>query len=356
MNNSELENRINTIFEKVSKKYSSRVNIQGLIYSEKMNIDYKFNENEKPYHIASIGKMFTAVLIFMLIEEKIISLDGKINKYLQSNLLDKLFVYKGIDYSDNVTIEHLLSHTSGCADYFDGKVIKGRKFLPLLLSEPNKIWTPEMTIEFTQNNQKAVGKPSECFNYSDTGYNLLGKIIEFVTNKSFHENLHNRIFNPLKMNDTYMMFHSSPINGIKPIENIWVNKQEISMYKGLSCDWAGGGIISTVSDLLKFSQALQTGKLIDNDLLNIMRNPINKIRFGMFYGLGQMTINFKKMSFNLLKYLPNFYGHSGFFSTQLYYEPISESHIIFNLGIGEMKAIHDSFHIMFEVNKVINKK
>jgi len=247
MNNSELENIINTIFEKTAKKYSSRVNIQGYVYSENFNIDYKFNENENPYHIASIGKMFTAVLTFMLIEDKKISLDDKISKYLQFNLLDKLFVYKGIDYSDIVTIEHLLGHTSGCADYFEGKVIKGKKFLPLLLSEPNKIWTPEMTIEFTQNNQKSVGKPSKCFNYSDTGYNLLGKIIEVVTNKSFHENLHNRIIDPLKMNDTYMMFQSPPINGIKSIENIWVNNLEVSKYKCLSCDWAGGGIISTIA-------------------------------------------------------------------------------------------------------------
>jgi D-alanyl-D-alanine carboxypeptidase len=353
MNNSELENRVNTIFEKAAKKYSPRVNIQGCIHSENFYIDYRFNENEIPYHIASIGKMFSAVLILMLIEDEIISLDDKINKYLQSEFLDKLFVYKGIDYSGNVTIEHLLGHTSGCADYFDGKVVKGKKFIHLLLSEPDKIWTPEMTIEFTQNNQKAVGKPSECFNYSDTGYNLLGKIIEVVTNKSFHENLHDRIIDPLKMNDTYMMFQSSPINGIKPIEKIWVNKLEVSKYKSLSCDWAAGGIISTISDLLKFSKALQTGKLINNDLLNLMRNPINKIRYGMYYGLGQMTVDFKKFSFTNL---PKYYGHSGFFSTQLYYDPISDIHIILNIGIAEIMAIRDCIKIMIKINNEIKKK
>ena len=353
MNNSEIENRINAIFDKASKKYSSRTKIQGCVYSEKLNINYKFNEDEKPYHIASIGKMFTATLIFMLIEDKIISLDNKINEYLQFELFENLFVYKGIDYSDIVTIEHLLGHTSGCADYFEGKVIKGKKFLPLLLSEPNKIWTPEMTIEFTQNNQKAVGKPSKCFNYSDTGYNLLGKIIEVVTNKSFHENLHNRIIDPLKMNDTYMMFQSSPINGIKSIENIWVNNLEVSKYKGLSCDWAGGGIISTISDLLKFSKTLQTGKLINRDLLNKMRNPINKVRYGMYYGLGQMTVDLKKFAFTNL---PKYYGHSGFTSTQLYYDPISDIHIILNIGIGEILAIRDCIKIMIKINNEIKKK
>ena len=355
MDNFEVENRINAIFDKASKKYRSRVNIQGCVYSEKLNIDYKYNPNEieRPYHIASIGKMFTAVLVFLLVEENKLTLDGKINKYLPSNMLNNLFVYKGVDYSDKVTIKDLLGHTGGCADYFDGKVIKGKNFLNLLLLELDKIWTPEMTIKFTQNNQKSVGKPSECFNYSDTGYNLLGKIIEFVSNKSFHENLHNRIFNPLKMNDTYLMFNSSPINGIKPIENIWVNKQEISKYKILSCDWAGGGIISTISDLLKFSKSLQTGKIINNDLLNMMRNPKNKLRYGMYYGLGQMTVDFKKFTFSNL---PKYYGHSGFFSTQLYYDPISDIHIILNIGIAEIMAINECFKIMIKINKEISKK
>jgi D-alanyl-D-alanine carboxypeptidase len=355
MNNSGIESRINAIFEKASKKYSSRVKIQGCVYSEKLNIDYKYSQNEieKPYHIASIGKMFTAALVFLLIEENKLTLDDKINKYLPFELLEKLFVYKGIDYFDNVTIKHLLGHTGGCADYIEDKVINGKNFMDLLLSEPDKIWTPEMTVNFTQNNQKTAGKPTECFNYSDTGYNLLGKIIENVTNNSLHENLHNRIFKPLKMDDTYLMFHSSPINGIKPIENIWINNKEISKYKSLSCDWAGGGIISTISDLLKFNKALQTGELINNDLLYIMRNPVNKVRYGLYYGLGQMTIDIKKFTFtNSSKY----YGHSGFFSTQLYYEPNSDIHIILNIGIAEFTAIKDCFKIIIKINKELSKK
>jgi len=86
-----------------------------------------------------------------------------------------------------------------------------------------------------------------------------------------------------------------------------------------------------------------------------MQNPVNKLRHGMYYGLGQMIINFKEMSFNLFRNLPDFYGHSGFFSTQLYYEPISESHIVINLGIADFKAINSCFNIMFNINREINK-
>jgi len=87
-----------------------------------------------------------------------------------------------------------------------------------------------------------------------------------------------------------------------------------------------------------------------------MQNPINKLRHGMYYGLGQMTINFKELSFYLIRNLPNFYGHSGFFSAQLYYEPNSNLHIIINLGIAEYKAIRSCFDIMFNINREINKK
>jgi len=300
--------------------------------------------------------MFTAVLVFMLIEKNRLNLNDKINKYLPSKMLENLFVYKGIDYSNNVTIMNLLGHTSGCSDYFEDKVIKGNKFKNVFFSEPDKFWTPEMTLEFVQNNQKAVGKPSECFHYSDTSYNLLGKIVEFITNRTFQENLHDLIFNHLQMDDTYLMYRSVPKNEIKSIEKIWLKNREISNYKSLSCDWAGGGIISTVSDLLKFSLALQNGKLINNELLTLMKEPIRKYRNGMYYGLGQMSINFKEMTFNLVRNLPNFYGHSGLFSTQLYYEPNTNVHIIINLGIAELMAINSCFSIMIEINKEITKK
>jgi D-alanyl-D-alanine carboxypeptidase len=97
---------------------------------------------DQPYHIASIGKVFTAVLLYQLVEEKKLSLNDPISKILGPELLKDLFVYDGIDNSDKVTISHLLTHTSGIADYFESIDNKSVSILNDLTKVPDKFWTP----------------------------------------------------------------------------------------------------------------------------------------------------------------------------------------------------------------------
>jgi len=197
--------------------------------------------------------MFTGVLIFQLIQAGKFTLQDKVHKYLSKEILDGLFVYNGKDYSEEVTIEQLLSHTSGIADY---EKKEANSLMLTLLKEPEHFWTPLEILEYTRKNQKAVGKPNEKFYYSDTGYILLGLLIEKITGKSFEENLSNQIFKPLGMSNTYLHLRSLPESKTNlEISKIIFLKQDVTNYKSLSLDWAGGGAISNLEDLLKFSQA-----------------------------------------------------------------------------------------------------
>jgi len=63
-----------------------------------------------------------------------------------------------------------------------------------VIEEPERFWKPDDMIDYTRHNQKPVSIPGKKFHYSDTGYNILGKIIEEITQKPFHENLHTEIF------------------------------------------------------------------------------------------------------------------------------------------------------------------
>jgi len=219
-----------------------------------------------------------------------------------------------------------------------------------VLADPNKVWTPEMIFDLMRNTETA-GKPGECFNYSDVGFNLLAKVIEAVTQKAYSEVLHEQIFEPLNMGDSYIMYHSKPKNGFRAIEKVWYKGHEVSTWKSLSVDFgAGGGIVSTVSDLLKFNIALNSGKLISQDSLQKMRNATNKFRSGMFYGLGMEVIDFTGFFF-LLKSYPKLYGHTGIFTTHLYYDPISETHIIFNFGND--KAMEKTFNALIKIGGLI---
>jgi D-alanyl-D-alanine carboxypeptidase len=344
----------NRVFKKIQAKNPGKP-IQIRLFSQKHGLDYSFppDSADQPYHIASIGKVFTATLVYMLAEKGLLAVNDPITRYFSLTDLEQLFVYRGSDYATQVTIEHLLGHTSGVADYFEGNTVSGITFLDGILSNPQEHWTPEKLLDFTREHQAAVGIPGTVFNYSDTGYILLGLIIEKVTGKSFAENLADKFFRPLEMRDSYLMFYSEPINiPKKDISQIWFNDVEISGFESLSCDWSGGGIVSTTADLLKFNQALRQGRLIQNSTLETMDACNHKFRPGIYYGLGMMEIRFKEFFF-LLGRLPKIKGHIGILSTQLFYDPIKDAHIILNFG--DNKRMVQSFRALIEIENTLHK-
>src|SRR5690606_36227781 len=81
---------------------------------------------DQPYFIASTTKLFTTAIILKLRSEKKLSLNDKIGNYIDKSILSGLHIYKGKDYSQELTIKHLLSHTSGLPDYFQGKGTSGK--------------------------------------------------------------------------------------------------------------------------------------------------------------------------------------------------------------------------------------
>lgn len=329
--------------------------LQIRVFAPKLGLDYAFpaDSTNRPFHTASIGKMFTAALVLMLADAGELSLGDPICRFFSPAELDGLFVYRGVDYARQVTVEHLLGHTSGAADYFEGKTRSGEPFTAGVLKNPRVRWTPQALIDFTRRNQAAVGAPGQVFNYSDTGYILLGLLIEKVTGRPFHENLHNTIFRPLDMRDSYLMFYSQPLNPApKPLEKIWFNRVEISGFESLSCDWAGGGIVSTPDDLLKFNQALRAGRLARPETLGLMDAARRRFRPGIHYGLGMMEIRFSEFFF-LLRGLPRLKGHIGILATHLFYDPDHEAHIVMNFGdTGRMAA---SFQALIQIVSALKR-
>ena len=337
----------------VANKSNNQPSPQVFVYSEKLGVSYEYpsGSKEMPFHIASIGKTFTATLISMLAERGVISFDDPIICYLPDTSLENLFFFEGKDYAEQVTIKELLSHTSGVADFFEDPVIKGIPFAEDIINNPGTFWTPDTLLDFSRHNQKSVGKPGDVFHYSDTGYILLGKIIEEVTGKPFHVNLHDEFFVPLGMNDSYLMFHSEPANQPKkPIQKIWLNDTEVSQFTSLSSDWAGGGIVSTTADLLKFHQALRNGQLISHTMLEKMESFDNEFMPGIDYGLGMMEINFGDFS-PVLDNLPQVTGNIGIWGTHMFYDRTTDTYI--NMNFGSSSHMGTSFEVLIEIMNVI---
>ena len=204
-----------------------------------------------------------------LVEAGAFAVDTPVSALLPGDELDGLFDTQGTtDAAGDATVHHLLAHTAGVADYFEGRVTSGRPMRELVIAEPDRLWTPADLLDFTRSRQRPVGRPGERFAYSNTGYILLGRLLEHATGRAFHELLQERIFIPLGMQDSALLFHSRPANDevgaatsttatttpttatastatelrMLPFR---LGRDEASTFRSVSCDWAGGGIVST---------------------------------------------------------------------------------------------------------------
>ncbi len=347
--------RLNQYFDTYRKKNLTKPELQVCVTSEKLGLDYSYPEQapDQPFHTASIGKVFTATLVQMLAEKGLLATSDPVSRYLSHDLLAGLFTFGKVDYSDQVTIHHLLGHTSGINDYIEGKSTRRLKFLDEVLAEPEHLWTPQELLDYTRLYQKAIARPGQKFFYSDTGYILLGLLIEQVTGKSFSRNLEESFFHPLEMNESYLMFYGQSIHQpVKPIEKIWLKGREVSEFKSLSCDWAGGGVVSTTRDLQKFHRALQAGRLIDKAALVRMETCQHRFLPGIHYGLGMMEIRFSEFFF-LLRHLPRLKGHIGILATHMFYDPMADAYITMNFA--SEARMRDSFMALIEIENTLQK-
>ena len=286
----------------------------------------------QPFHAASIGKLFTAVTIMQLAEEGALDIADPIADYLTADVRAGLFVHGGVDYGQDVTIGQLMEHTSGVADYFADPVDSGLTVQQDITQNVDTLWTPEMLLAVSRQRQHAVGTPGKQFHYSDTGYVLLGLIIEKVEQKPFHQVLAERIFVPLAMVDSYLPYRSTPTNPQPlPMADAWVDGVNIRAARSISADWSGGGVVTTPDDLVRFNQALHNEALISEASYLRMITMRNPFRTGLYYGVGMMAVRFGEFSWTL-DFLPESLGHIGILATHLWYEPMTETTVVLNYG------------------------
>lgn len=204
-------------------------------------------EPDMVFRIGSITKQFTAVAILMLVEQGKLSLNDSISKFLP-------------DYPTQghvITIKHLLTHTSG---------IKSFDNIPEWLSLWRKDFTVEELIAFFKN-QPMDFAPDTRWAYSNSGYTLLGAIIEKVSGQTYEQFIQQNIFTPLGMNQSYYDSTSRVIPrrvaGYDKSSEGYVNASYISMTQAYS----GGAIASTVEDLAIWDAALYTEQLLKQETL-----------------------------------------------------------------------------------------
>lgn len=284
---------------------------------------YRYGDQDTAFHAASIGKLFTGVVVMQLADEGLLGLDAQVDTLLPGHVFEGLFRAD----APSPTVLDLLQHFSGAADYFEGR--RGASVLQELLADPQRVWTPMDLLDFARDRLRPVGRPGERFHYSDTGFVLLGLIIEEVTGRSFHAVVHERIIEPLGLTRTFLPRLTAPAEGDATLASIRIAGREFSDVPALSCAWAGGGVASTTSDLLAFSEALHGGRLVSDRHLRLMSTPRGRVRAGIHYGAAMMQLRYEGFS-PLLRGRSRPLGHLGSTGTALFFDPAGGTHLVMN--------------------------
>ena len=301
---------------------------------------------ETQIYIASITKLYTATVIMKLYENGIISLDDPISKYLTEELYRGIHIYKGKDYSDKITIKQLLSHTSGIADYYSEKSKAGKSLFELFLEDPERTWTVDETIERARKDMEPNFPPGTDASYSDTNFQLLGKLIEIVTGKPLHEVYDDFLFSPLALKHTWLTSYSkSELTTSCTPADVFYNNKIINTVRSNGSYWADGGIISTAEECIIFLKALNEGHIVSISTLKLMHNW-HKLEFPFKYGYGSMYFELPPS-----QNIPPLWGHSGSIGSFLYY---SEEWNMYIAGtINQVEAKSTPFILMISVMQVI---
>lgn len=281
---------IETMFRNHVNKDKNVKNAYFLVHSDQKDIHVNLAEGttgnfpadpQQPNYMASVGKLFTSTIISILYEKGMLSFDDPLTEHLDQDLLKGLHVSKGSDHTNDIKIKHLLNQTSGLPDNFE-------PLMDNLLTDPDFSITPREAIEWVKRNKEPHFPPGSSLKYTDTNYHLLGLVIEKLTRLPFHEALKQYIYKPLDMKHSSMLHYSEPIEPCSfPIADFYIRGTRLNDVEAYGrLDYAGGGVVATTEDLLKFMKALVLHQLVSEETLKTMMADENRFTIGINYGYG----------------------------------------------------------------------
>jgi D-alanyl-D-alanine carboxypeptidase len=305
-----------------------------------MHADAQFN-------IDSIAKMMTATIVMKLVEAGKLGLTDRISQYLPDSLIEGLHVLEGRSHSDEISVRHLLNHSSGIADDW-----AQTEFLELIIADPQKRWTPEETIEFIKVNCQPAFPPGDGFQYSDPGYNLLGLITENIMGRALHEVYRDLLLDPLNMKHTYRPSHEGARESLPETGPSfrYLGDMECTLLTAvLTADWAGGGLISTTEDLNRFLRAFVRNEIFADPTT---RDQMFKwIKSGPYhnYGFGISRVVFDRSDNPTHSGLGEIWGHRGSSDNFMFYWPQEDTTMI-----GTLNQIDSDQKLYIKIASIIN--
>jgi D-alanyl-D-alanine carboxypeptidase len=234
---------------------------------------------DTPFVVGSISKTFVAATIMQLAEEGVLGLDDRLSRWLPDH-----------PRATQITLRQLLTHTSGEFNYFEHPTYTRRVF-----GEPTHDWTPDEIL--TTFGAAPYFAPGTGYHYSNTGFVILGLVVEAATGNSLGDEYRQRFFEPLDMADTFFQGDGPPpsraANGYLVGERgprlIGDGTDYRPTTSAATVAWAAGAVVASANDLATWADGLYGGKLLEPESLTQMTDFAANPYAGGAYGLGTRT-------------------------------------------------------------------
>jgi len=272
---------------------------------------------------ASIGKMYATACILILHEQGKLSLDDGLDKYFSQSVLDGLHIYKGVEYSHQLTVADLLFQNSGLPDPFE----EGGAKAHALTSDISMSFGDKLAKMKTLKPHFAPGDADRAY-YSDFNFDLLGEIIEKITGENLDKVYRDFVFEPLGLTKTYL-----PANEQDDIPKIYFKDEALHRPKTILSFRAGGACVSTARETMTFLKAFWDGLLFPKCVFEKLA-AYRKLQADMSplkYGGGYMQMPLGGPA-TMFSGKGELIGHSGSTSCCAYYYPLKDLYIVCDLN------------------------
>lgn len=292
---------------------------------------------DTPFLIASTSKLFITAIILKLASRRALDLDAQVVSFF-GHRLDRLHVLRGIDMTGQITIRQLLSHSSGLADYFEGKRRDGTSLAGQIFANRDIAYGLDDVIAWVRDEMSpafAPGTPGKAF-YSDTNFYLLGEIISLVCEEPLGAVLKGFITQPLGLAQTRFFAAGDAALPLR------LGASVLQVPKALASMPGDGGMISTARELALFARAFFDGRLFDAVDLR-QAEDWRRLFFPLEAGLGVLR-------FRLPWFLPpfrtdmSFIGHSGISGGFVYLWPRHD--MIFSGTVNQLEQRSRPYRLM----------
>lgn len=263
-----------------------------------------------PHRIASNTKTYTAAAILRLMEGGGLSLDDPITRHLSA---DELAPLQRDGYAvDRITVRHLLTHTGGLYDYATDP-----RFVAIVTTRPTHRWTRAEQVDSAMVWGDAYGAPGAVFHYTDTGYILLGRMIERLSGMDLAAAYRSLLrYGSLGLATTWLETLEPAPAGVPERAHQYLGEQDTFRFDASFDLYGGGGLVATTGDMARFTRALFVGGVFERPgTIDAMLAVPAGITGPRTYALGISRI---AIGDDVL------WGHTGFWNTLAHHVPASD--------------------------------